>query len=54
MTFTGLTELQEKSQNAAHKSAIRHRVEMNGWNHLDHGRRWIVSREGLRPKMDDS
>jgi len=30
MTFKGLTELQEQSRNAAHTSAITHRVEMNG------------------------
>jgi hypothetical protein len=30
MTFRGLTELQEQSQNAAHMSAIMHQVEMNG------------------------
>jgi len=30
MTFRGLTELQEQSRNAAHTSAITHRVEMNG------------------------
>jgi len=53
MTFRGLTELQEQSRNAAHTSAIIHRVEMNGWNQLDHGRRWIAPREGLRPEMDD-
>lgn len=39
MTFRGLVELQEKSQNAAHMSAILHRVETNGWNQLDHSRR---------------
>ena len=53
MTFGGLTELQEQSRNAAHKSAIMHRVETNGWNQLDHSRRWIVVGEGLRPEMDD-
>jgi hypothetical protein len=30
MTFRELTELQEKSCNAAHTSAVRHRVETNG------------------------
>jgi len=30
MTFRELTELQEKSRNAAHKSAIMHMVETNG------------------------
>jgi hypothetical protein len=38
MTFRGVTELQEQSRNAAHTKAIMHRVEMNGWNHLDHSR----------------
>jgi hypothetical protein len=52
MTFRELTELQEKSRNAAHKSAILHRVEMNGWNQLDHGRRWIATRYGSRPDME--
>jgi len=53
MIFRELTELQEQSRNAAHTSTIMHRVEMNGWNQLDHGRRWIAAREGLRPEMDD-
>jgi hypothetical protein len=52
MTFSELTELQQKSRNAAHKSAIMHRVEMNGWNKLEHGRRWIAAREGLWVEMD--
>jgi len=30
MTFRGLTELQEQSRNAAHTSAITHRVKTNG------------------------
>jgi len=47
MTFRELTELQEKSRNAAHKSAIMHKVETNGWNQLDHSRR-----DGLWPEMD--
>jgi len=52
MTFRELTELQEKSRNAAHKSAIMHMVEKNGWSQLDHSQRWITAREGLRPEMD--
>jgi len=39
MSFRGLTELQEQSRNAAHTSAIMHRVEMNCWNQLDRGRK---------------
>ena len=39
MTFRELTELQEKSRNAAHKSAIMHMVEKNGWSQLDHSQR---------------
>jgi len=53
MTFKELTELQEQSQNAAHMSAITPRVATNGWNQLDHSRRWIAAREALRPEMDD-
>ena len=52
MTFRELTELQEKLCNAAHTSAIMHRVEMNGWNQLDHSRRWIASGDGSRHDMD--
>jgi len=52
MAVRGLTELQEKSRNAAHTSAIMHRVETNGWNQLDRGRRWIVARDGSRPERD--
>ena len=52
MTFRKLTELQEKSRNAAHKSAIMHMVETNGWNQLDHSRKWIVAGDGSRPEMD--
>jgi len=51
MTFRELTEQQEKSQNAAHKSPIMHMVETNGWNQLDHGRRWMT-RDGPSPEMD--
>jgi len=54
MTFRELTELQDKLCNAAHTSAIMHRVEMNGWNQLDHSLRWIAAREGLPPEMDDT
>jgi len=46
MTFRELTELQLMSHNAAHKSAVRHRVETNGWNQLDHSRRWIAAGDG--------
>jgi hypothetical protein len=53
MIFRVLTELQEKSRNAAHTSTIMHWVEMNGWNQQDQGRRWIAPRERLRPEMDD-
>jgi len=53
MTSRRLTELQEQSRNAAHTSAIIHKADMNGWNQLDHGRRWIVAREGLWPEIDD-
>jgi len=52
MTFRGLTELQEQSRNAAHTSAIMHRVEMNGWNQLDRSWRWIAAGDGSRPGMD--
>ena len=68
MTFRGLTELQEQSRNAAHTSAITPRVETNGWNQLDRGRKWIaagdgswperhggrrwMTRDGSRPEMD--
>jgi hypothetical protein len=40
MTFRGLAELQDLSGNAAHTSAITHKVETNGWNQLDRSRRW--------------
>ena len=52
MTFRVLTKLQERLRNAAHTSAIMHRVEMNGWNKLDDARRWRA-RAGLRPEIDD-
>jgi len=52
MTFRELTELQEKSWNVANKSAIMQMVETNGWNQMDHSRRWIMAREALRPEMD--
>jgi len=48
MTFREPTELQEKLRNAAHMSAIMHRVETNGRNQLDHSQRWIVAGDGLR------
>ena len=43
MTVRKLTELQEKSQNAAQTSAFTHMDEKNGWNQLDRGRRWIAA-----------
>jgi len=55
MTFRKLTELQEKSRNAAHRSAIKHSgnecLELTG-SHLemDRGRRWIAAGDGLRPE----
>ena len=52
MIFRGLTELQEQSRNAAHTSAIMHKVDSNGWNQLDHSRRWIVDGDGSRPERD--
>jgi len=52
MTFRELTELQEQSRNAAHTSAIMHRVETNGWNQLNHSRKWIAAGNGSRPEMD--
>jgi hypothetical protein len=52
MTFRELTDLQEQSRNAAHTSTITHRVEMNGWNRLDHSRRLIAAGNGSRPEMD--
>jgi hypothetical protein len=52
MTFSELTELQEQSRNAAHTSTITHTVETNGWNQLDHSRRWIAAGNGSRPEMD--
>jgi hypothetical protein len=51
MTFTGLTQLQEQSRNAAHTSAIMHMVETNGWNQLDHSCREITARNGLGPEI---
>jgi hypothetical protein len=50
MTFRELTEQQEKSRNAAHTSAIMHRVDRNGYNQLEYSRRWIAARDGLRPR----
>jgi len=52
MTFIELTELQEKSRNADHTSAIMLIKETNGWNQLDHSRKWIVARDGSWPEMD--
>jgi hypothetical protein len=58
MTFRKLTELQEKSRNAAHRSAITHSgnewLEPTGSRpEMDRGRRGIAAGEGLRPEMDD-
>jgi hypothetical protein len=52
MTFSELTELQEQSRNAAHTITISQRVETNGWNQLDHSRRWIAAGNGSRQEMD--
>jgi len=57
MTFRGLTELQEKSRNAAHRSAIMHSgnewLEPTGSQpEMDRGRRWIAAGEGSRPERD--
>jgi len=52
MTFKGLTERQKQSRNAAHTSTITHRVETNGWNQLDHSRRWITAGDGSGAGMD--
>jgi len=43
MTVRKLTELQEKSRNAAHMSAFTHIEDTNGWNQLDRSRRWIAA-----------
>src|SRR5882757_6194637 len=51
MTVRELTELQEKSRNTDHTSAIMHMVETNGRNELDHSRRWIAAGNGLPPEM---
>jgi hypothetical protein len=29
-----------------------HRVDTNGWNRLDHSRRWIAAGDGSHPEMD--
>jgi len=52
MTFRTLTELQEKSRNAAHRSAFTHIEETNGWNQLDRSRRRITAGDGSRPERD--
>ena len=52
MTFRELTQLQEQSWNAAHTSAIMHRVETNGWNQLDHRQKSIAAGNRSRPVMD--
>ena len=53
-----LTELQEQSVNAAHTSAMMHRVDTNGWSQMnrdqmDRRQRWIAARDGSR-ETDDS
>jgi len=57
MTFRKLTEPQEKSRNAAHRSAIMHSgnewLEPTGSQlEMDHSRRWIAAGDGSRPEMD--
>jgi len=51
MTISEITELKEKSRNAAHTSAIMHRVETNGWKQLDHRWRWIMGSDGSQPEI---
>jgi len=51
VTFRELTELREKSRNAAHTSAIMRMVETNGWNQLDHSCRGIAAGNGLQSEM---
>jgi hypothetical protein len=58
MTFREVTELKERSRNAAHTSAIMY--SGNGWLEptgsppvMDRRRRRIVAREALRAEMDD-
>ena len=58
MTFRRFTDLQGKSQNAAHRSAIMHSgnesLEPTGSEpEMDRGRRWIVAEEELRPELDN-
>ena len=57
MTFRELTESQEKSHNAAHRSAIMHSgnewLEPTGSQpEMDRGRRWIAAGDGSRLDMD--
>ena len=57
MTFRKLTELQEKSRNAAHRSPIMHSgnelLEPTGSQpEMDRGRKWIAARDGSRPERD--
>jgi len=46
MTFRGLQELQEQSRNAAHTSAITHRMERLA------GTKWSAAGDGSRQEMD--
>jgi hypothetical protein len=52
MTFRQVTELQEQSRNAAHRSAITHRVEMNHRSQVHHRHREIEAGYGSRPDME--
>jgi hypothetical protein len=52
MTYRKLTELQEKSRNAAHRSAFTHIEETNGWNQLDRSRRRMTAGDGSRSDID--
>jgi len=52
MTFRGLTERQEQSRNAAHTSAITHKVDTNGWNQLHHSRGCIAAGDRSRSERD--
>jgi len=58
MTRSKLTELQEKSRNAAHRRGIKHCgnewLEPTGSRpEMDHGRKGIAAGEGLRLEMED-
>jgi hypothetical protein len=58
MTCRTLTELQEKSRNVAHRSAIMHSgnewLEPTGSQpQMDRGRTGIAAGPGLQPELDD-